>query len=235
MNNESLVKAPNFDPPPKSVLLAPTKGLCKLVSQSATSKASTQKLLFDSINYRFFNDVAVVGPVLGSPATLAACEGFLQSGTKSIYLLSACGGLDTSKLSIGDIIIPVGAISEEGTSRLYGAEEHIPIQNPTLQSEVGRKLVDENHRIHFGPIWTTDAPFRETAQKVTNYRSAGAIGVDMEYAAVLQLCNVYRAELAAAFVVSDLLSDSWQAGFADKKVKKSLKHIANTITTELGI
>jgi hypothetical protein len=52
---------------------------------------------------------------------------------------------------------------------------------PYLADEV---LVGAHGRVHRGATWTTDAPFRETAETITKRRREGVLAVEMEAAAL---------------------------------------------------
>ena len=48
-----------------------------------------------------------------------------------------------------------------------------------------------------GPMWTTDAPFRETPAKIAAYQASGVRVVDMEIAALLSVAAFRDCEVAA--------------------------------------
>jgi purine-nucleoside phosphorylase len=56
-----------------------------------------------------------------------------------------------------------------------------------------------------GPSWTTDAPYRETAEEVAKYRADGIVTVEMEASCLFTVASAVGVAAAAAFVVSDVL------------------------------
>jgi purine-nucleoside phosphorylase len=67
---------------------------------------------------------------------------------------------------------------------------------------------------HFGPIWTTDAFYRETPEQVRHYQSRGLLGVDLELAALFAVGRFRQVAVAGLLVVSDELADlTWRPGF----------------------
>jgi uridine phosphorylase len=56
-----------------------------------------------------------------------------------------------------------------------------------------------------GPSWTTDAPYRETAEEVAKYRAEGIVTVEMEASCLFTVASAVGVAAAAAFVVSDVL------------------------------
>jgi hypothetical protein len=57
-----------------------------------------------------------------------------------------------------------------------------------------------------GPIWTTDAIYRETPEKVTAYQQQNILAVEMEVSALLAVASFRSVQMAALLVVSDELS-----------------------------
>ena len=67
---------------------------------------------------------------------------------------------------------------------------------------------------HNGAIWTTDAIYRETSEKVKYFQREDAICVEMEISALFTVAKFRGVDLAAMAVVSDeLASFKWRPGF----------------------
>ena len=61
-------------------------------------------------------------------------------------------------------------------------------------------------------MWTTDAPYRETIDKMKRRKAAGAICVDMECSAVAALAAFREFDLCHFFYAADHLSEgNWDA------------------------
>ena len=69
--------------------------------------------------------VALAGPMLGAPQTVLVLERMIALGARKFIALGWCGSL-RSDVRIGDIVLPSGAISEEGTSAHYPGVECAP-------------------------------------------------------------------------------------------------------------
>jgi purine-nucleoside phosphorylase len=60
-------------------------------------------------------------------------------------------------------------------------------------------------RVHVGPSWTTDAPFRETAAAVAAAREKGVLAVEMEAAALYSFARKrHKAVLCLAHVTNTM-------------------------------
>ena len=102
-----------------------------------------------------------------------------------------------------------------------------PIGNINLLSEEEMILIMENIlqgkglKYSLGKVWTTDAPYRETPSKVSNYYEKGVSAVDMEMSALLTLACFRQVKLAGLFIVSDELFDlKWRPGFSNPLLKR---------------
>jgi purine-nucleoside phosphorylase len=74
-----------------------------------------------------------------------------------------------------------------------------------------------------GPLWTTDAPYREMVTTIENYRLRDILGVDMETSAMYAL-GVYRnVEVCNFLVVSDELWRDWRPAFGRPELAEALK------------
>lgn len=161
----------------------------------------------------------VAGPAVGAPMAVMALEKLAVLGAKNIIIYGWCGSLGNS-LRTGDILLPTWALSEEGTSKHYpvagGAESSQRIR-ADLDTVFSRSDIKTLH----GPIWTTDAPYRETQYKIRKYSELGILGVDMEFSALCTVAAFRGVDLAAALLVSDeLWGDTWKPGYKDKLFKK---------------
>jgi uridine phosphorylase len=158
--------------------------------------------------------ISLVGAPLGSPYAAILLERLIAMGAKDVVALGCCGSLQPN-LKVGHLVIPREALSEEGTSG------HYPLPKGT-----GRKTDDQlvallqkkcrHRKIPWteGKIWTTDALFRETREKVARYSKKGLLAVEMEMSALMTVAAYRRIRFAALLVVSDeLAGPGWKTGF----------------------
>ena len=162
--------------------------------------------------------ISIAGPFFGSPHAVAGLEKLIALGARRIWVLGWCGSLD-SGVSTGGIIVPSAAFSEEGTSRLYTAGRVAPAPDPGLLALLEAELEQRGIRAAKGPVWTTDAVYRETPAKIRAYRTLGALAVEMELSALMSVAVFRSVALAALLVVSDELSPTgWRPGFSDRRL-----------------
>lgn len=172
-------------------------------------------------------------PAIGAPVITFLLQPLLELGAKEILLLSICGGIrsqNNKSIAIGDIICPRSSLCDEGTSPHYGAQELVTPQTQALQERITELAhQDSSFAVHEGSIWTTDAIYCETPERVRAYAAKGAIGVDMELSAVMTLCNLYGAQLGAIFAISDVAGDDFAVGLKEHSFQQALEYAALVI------
>jgi len=156
-------------------------------------------------------------------------EKLIALGARRFWVCGTCGSLRDDLLP-GTLVVPSGALSEEGVSGHYPLTEKARIF-PEEARVLCKALESRGLPYESGRIWTTDAPYRETAAKVKAYREKGVVGVDMEFSALLTVAAFRRVSLAAVMVVSDILDleKGWQSGFTAPLFKQRVKVVRQAL------
>jgi uridine phosphorylase len=127
--------------------------------------------------------VGVVGCAIGAPFAVLVAEQFFASGCHLLVSLTSAGQIDPD-LDPPALILIDRACRGEGTSHAYlppaPAVEADPALVATFEDGLARAGIPSRR----GSVWTTDAPFRETASFIAHARAAGALAVEMEAAAL---------------------------------------------------
>jgi len=188
-----------------------------------------RSFLFNSTLYHS-DALFLSGPAVGAPMAVLCLEKLIALGAKKIILYGWCGSLQ-EKLHAMDLLIPTSGVSEEGTSRHYQPDRSYTIKPSTvLRNQLCRVLKDKRIEFQQGPLWTTDAPYRETMDKVTDYTAQGIYAVDMEYSALCTVAAFRKVQLAAAMLVSDeLLRSPWKPHYAFKSFKKRSRELLSLL------
>jgi uridine phosphorylase len=167
--------------------------------------------------------VAIAGPMLGAPQSVLVLEKMIALGARKFIAAGWCGSLH-NEVQIGDIVLPSGAISEEGTSGHYPGATFTP--SSSIVEYLRSALAPTGVKIHEGTVWTTDAPFRETYAKLKAFQSQGVLCVEMEASALFTVSRFRGADLAVVLVVSDNLSGlKWVHGFRDPAFRESRRKL----------
>jgi uridine phosphorylase len=108
-------------------------------------------------------------------------------------------------LSSAGQIVPAGptpyfviidrALRDEGTSYHYAEPSDYGEADPDLISIATDAVRSNGLRAIVGPTWTTDAPFRETAEAIEAAKRQGILAVEMEAAALYTFAKVNHARV----------------------------------------
>ncbi|MEI8323586.1 MAG: nucleoside phosphorylase, partial [Actinomycetes bacterium] len=127
--------------------------------------------------------IAVFNPGVGAPAAATSLEDIIGLGATKII---GCGGAGIVKqgFDVGHIIVPTGAVRDEGTSHHYQPVDVAVVPHPLAVAAIDAELLEAGVPHDKGLTWTTDAIFRETPEKVARRREQGCISVEMEASAM---------------------------------------------------
>lgn len=178
--------------------------------------------------------VALSGPFLGAPHAVMAMEKLVVLGASRIWVLGWCGSLQPG-LRIGDLLIPTEAISEEGTSAHYPIGDKPPESAGGLNRILEGVLTEQRIGFRKGLVWTTDAVYRETPDKVKTYQTRGVLAVEMEMSALMTVATYRSVEMAGLLSVSDELFDlKWRHGFSSPLLKESSRQACRIVAGLAG-
>jgi uridine phosphorylase len=153
---------------------------------------------------------------IGGPALAGLVEELAAFGVAELCMWGYCGAIGEAARP-GDVILATAAVREDGVSAHYLEGDDAVIASPWAAGW-RRRCVDVGFLA--GTVWTTDAIYRETANKVARYARKGVVGVDMETASLYAVCTHKGLKAAAFLVVSDLVRpDGWQSGFGSGELK----------------
>jgi uridine phosphorylase len=173
--------------------------------------------------------LALAGPLLGAPQAAMVLEKLIALGAQRLWVLGWCGSLQPD-LRIGSLIIPTTALSEEGTSVHYPVPGETIHTDPELNEHLKQALHRANLPFSTGPVWSTDAIYRETREKVARYGSKGILAVEMEISALITVAAYRCVALTGILVVSDELSTlEWRHGFMAGTVRKSSREACTVL------
>ena len=232
--NEMIInpgRAKNDPELPATGLLLINPAEAKAGQHLANSRGAQQKFLYNS-NLVLLPDngnsdsVFIAGPAVGAPMAVLTLEKIIALGARCIIVYGWCGSFSNT-LRIGDVLLPTWAKSAEGTSAHYPVNSR-PESHASTRQTLSEGLTAHGLTVLSGPIWTTDAPYRESATQVNLLSEQNILGVDMEYAALVAVAAFRGVELTAVLLVSDeLWSGKWNPGFRTKRFRKKSGKILN--------
>jgi uridine phosphorylase len=170
--------------------------------------------------------ISVAGPMMGAPYAVALMETLIAWGARSFLFFGWCGAI-SPEVGIGDIIVPTGALIDEGTSLHYdGTTGGVSEASDDTAKQIRQLLSRLGLSFREGLVWSTDAPFRETPGKIDAARTRGACAVEMETSALFTVGRHRKVSVGAVLAVSDDLSSlTWKPGFKDKRFRDARRAI----------
>lgn len=167
--------------------------------------------------YRFIDtDILITLGQIGCPACGGNLDLFNALGIKKVMFCGGGGVLDKN-ITVGRLLVVDGAIRDEGFSYHYIEPARYIYTDPAVTEKIVRYL--EAHSIPYlrGLTWTTDAMFRETADRIAQRKEEGAKIVEMEQAGCIAVAQFRKFDYGALIYGGDDVSQeewsnrSWQS------------------------
>ena len=153
--------------------------------------------------------LAFFHPGVGAPLAAGLLEEVIAFGCRKFIACGGCGVLEKD-IAVGNIIVVSGAIRDEGVSYHYIPPDREIIANDVGVNALVNVLSNRGVPYRVGKTWSTDAPYRETLNKIAKRKEEGCLTVEMESAgmmAVAQFRGVFFGQVL--YVGDDLSGSEW--------------------------
>ena len=221
---------------PETGLLLVNPSEARYGLQAAQAAGGEMRVLYNSnLCVHESEGYFVAGPAIGAPMAVMTMEKLIALGARKVLLFGWCGSMEGS-LGIGDLLLPIRAMSGEGTSSYYisGAQ---PGPSTFLVQILKNFLNRYTLSWVEGCVWSTDAPYREKRSYLhTLQKEDGVSAVDMEYAALCSAACFRKIDFAALLLVSDeVWGRSWNPGFSRQEFKTKSRMLIELLLKELPL
>jgi len=125
----------------------------------------------------------VIARTIGGPYAVLIAEQLAVSGARVILGLTSAGRVSPS-LPIPSLVVATQAIRDEGTSYHYLPPGDRVDAPPGIPDILATELGSLGIPVFQGPVWTTDAPYRETHEQFVRHARSGAFAVEMQAASL---------------------------------------------------
>jgi uridine phosphorylase len=153
--------------------------------------------------------VGIVGCAVGAPFAVLIAEELFACGCRFLLSVTSAGQITPAGRPPYFVIIE-RALRDEGTSYHYAAPSEYAEADPHLVAAAVEALNGQNLRVIVGSSWTTDAPFRETADAIEAARSKGVLAVEMEAAALYTFARAAGAQVLCLAHVTNTMGRTEQ-------------------------
>ena len=161
--------------------------------------------------YRFSDhpDILLTLGQVGCPACGGNLDLFNAMGITKVMFCGGGGVLD-GNLKVGQILVVDGAIRDEGFSYQYIPASRVIYTDPAVTEKIIAYLEKQEVPFLRGLVWTTDAIFRETPDRIALRKEEGAKIVEMEQAGCIAVAQ-FRKFAYGALIYSgdDLSGEDW--------------------------
>ncbi len=143
----------------------------------------------DVVLYKFTDcDVLLMHGLLGGAATGGILDELTGCGIDKVMFCGGGGVLDRT-IGVGELLVVEGAIRDEGFSYHYLEPARVVYSRADVREKICGYLRESGVPYTEGLVWTTDAFYRETKEKIALRKSEGARIVEMEQAACLAVAQ----------------------------------------------
>ncbi|HEX6271274.1 MAG TPA: nucleoside phosphorylase [Anaerolineales bacterium] len=149
--------------------------------------------------------LAFFHPGVGAPVSAGLLEEAIAFGCRKFIACGGCGVLKEDT-AVGHIIVVSGAVRDEGVSYHYLPPGREVIANASVVTALVNALNGREVPYRVGKTWTTDAPYRETLNKIARRREEGCLTVEMESAALIAVAQFRTVMFGQALYGGDDLS-----------------------------
>lgn len=193
--------------------------------------------------YRFVEagiEFGIVGSAVGAAFAVLIAEELFASGCRLLISMTSAGQLAPLRPPPYFILID-RALRDEGTSYHYLAPSEFSAANDGLLTTMQDAFDGLRVPVLRGATWTTDAPFRETAETIAVMQQKGLLAVEMEAAALYAFAEARgKPVLCLAHVTNQMgrIEGDFEKGEADGAVdalavivaaaRRSVKGVADT-------
>ena len=153
--------------------------------------------------------IGIVGCAVGAPFAVLIAEELFASGCRLLVSLTSAGQITAARPTPYFVIID-RALRDEGTSYHYAPPSEYAEADPRLVAIAAAALKAKTKDVVVGSSWTTDAPFRETAEAIDAARSKGVLAVEMEAAALYAFARKTGAKVLCLAHVTNTMGQNAQ-------------------------
>jgi uridine phosphorylase len=171
---------------PSICILDPDGDLARHLREAGRARIDPAWACYHTTLSRFMlagREVGIVPFTVGAPFAVLVAEELMASGCELLINLTSAGRIAATP-GIASFLVIERALRDEGTSYHYVPAARWSHLRVDLREALAALHLPGGPPIVHGSSWTTDAPFRETAQDIERHRAAGVLAVEMEAAAL---------------------------------------------------
>jgi uridine phosphorylase len=204
-------------------VLDPDGDLARRLTKDGRSTRDSGWACYHTELHRFVEanlELGIIGCAVGAAFAVLTAEELFASGCRFLISITSAGQL----VALGPppyFILIERALRDEGTSYHYQAPAAFSAASSSLLTMMQGAFDAVRVPVLRGSTWTTDAPFRETAETIALMQERGLNAVEMEAAALYAFAQARRRSvLCFAHVTNQMgrIEGDFEKGEADGTV-----------------
>ncbi|MBI4558136.1 MAG: nucleoside phosphorylase [Candidatus Hydrogenedentes bacterium] len=210
-------------PAPEICVLDPDGDIVRHLLRKGEATRDLSWACYHTDLYRFSvgeAQLGIIGCAVGGPFAVLVAEQLFVSGCELLVSITSAGQILPVRKPPYFVLIDK-ALRDEGVSYHYLPPTKYANANAALTDTFCTRLDDSSLRIERGPVWTTDAPFRETESAIAHARTEGILAVEMEAASLYAFAEArQKPVLCFAHVTNQMggVESDFEKGEADGSV-----------------
>jgi uridine phosphorylase len=153
--------------------------------------------------------IGIIGCAVGASFAVLIAEELFACGCQLLLSVTSAGQIAAAGQPPYFVIIE-RALRDEGTSYHYASPSEYAEADTRLVAMAVAALQGSDQQVIAGSSWTTDAPFRETAEAIEIARSKGVLAVEMEAAALYSFARAAGAQVLCLAHVTNTMGQMEQ-------------------------
>ncbi len=155
--------------------------------------------------------VLVISTGMGGPSAAIAVEELAMIGVDTVIRIGTCGGMQL-EINSGDVVLPTGAIRQEGTTKEYVYTEYPAVPDFDVITALNEAAAKVGVKAHKGVVQSKDSYYgqhdpmsmpmgRDLKEHYDAWIKAGALASEMECASVFIVSQIRRIRAGAVLHV----------------------------------
>jgi DeoD family purine-nucleoside phosphorylase len=165
--------------------------------------------------------VSVQSTGMGCPSAAIVFEELVMLGAKKLVRVGTCGGLQPHH-RLGDVIVALTAVPQDGTVRTYVREPHCPTADFELVHAAVHAAKELKQPIHVGPIVTSDVFYNPDPEQYQRWSDRGILAVEMEAAIIFTLGALRGVQAGCVLTVSDIVVEGEFRRISDDELRTAV-------------
>lgn len=149
----------------------------------------------------------IIPRTIGGPYAVLVAEQLRASGGGVVIGLTSAGRVSPS-LPLPCFVIPTRAVRDEGTSYHYLSPSQFVDAIPGLAERLESAVRSLGRPVSRGTVWTTDAPYRETYEQLSEFARAGVLAVEMQAASLFAFSRAKSFPVGVIAQVTNAVHDA---------------------------